>query len=248
MKLPHYIEEENSFVKKYLYPIMYEDKETNIKLVYSDELNELKEKLAPSIVEILSTAMARKKIAIVDSTLSKEEQMEFIRKFAQQNVTKVELTSVKDEVENFTKDNLINIELPEIVEYLSSKIKQKVNMFMTLEMPYIIEKLDINDDVTMIMVILDVMINSKSEMLSGIIINNNVRNSCVMGTPLKDIAAYYKSDIFGPVNNGIVINPTVENLERIFKSLSTVSNEKISDYILDVIADVSKEQTGTRKK
>ena len=251
MKLPDYLEENNRLVKKYLYPIMYEDKDNNVKLIYVDELNDLKKKLDSNIIEILEKAIERRKIAVVDSTLTKEEQLEFIKEFVQQNEKQQqnnEVTETSEEFENFFKDNSINVSPVDIANYLSSDIKNKVNIAMQLEMPYIIEKLYINDDITKIMVILDTIMNNKTKVLLGMVIDDNIKNSLIMGMPLKNIASYYKCNILGAINDDIEIDTFIENLEEIIKSTSNVSKEEAMDYTMSEIVEVRKQQEGNKKR
>lgn len=235
MKLPYHLEEQNRLAKSLLYPIMYEDKENNAKLIYTEELKNVMKDLDEDKKEILENYIKRKNIVIVDSSLTMEEQSEFIKKFIKENEDKT-----LEDYKHDKNDGSINVTPVDIAYYLSGNIKNEVNMAMQFEMPYLLEKLDINDDVTRIMVVLDVIMNGKSKILRPIRIDDKVRNSHIMGAPLKNIAAYYKCDVLGPINEEIEMERYIKKLEEIVKASSSVSDEQAMDYLLGTISAFKK--------
>ena len=304
MKLPEYIEEEKKLVAKYLYPIMYEDKETNTRLVYANAFEDVKKDLPAGTIAILEKAMDRQKIAVVDPSLNMEEQKQFIKDFVNQNEEKCAIDYVESAelhmnefylseavkaVEKLTNQELkvllearlsairlkldiekakentpVDVSMDNILDYLVSIAKFEVNMAMDFDMPYIMQKLKVNDDITRTMVILDLIINNKTKLLVGNpdLLNDNVKNSRVMGTTLKKIASHYKNEVLGPIEVDSQIGPFVAatgqmvkgsfdyfstNMEQIFKAASSVSDEERDDYIKSEIAEVIKEQQGGRK-
>ena len=304
MNLPDYIKKEKKVVAKYLYPIMYEDKETNTRLVYANAFEDVKKELPADTIAILEKAMDRQKIAVVDSSLNMEEQKQFIKDFVNQNEEKLAIDSVESaelhmnefylseavkaveklnnqelkvlletrlsairlklDIEKANENTSIDVSMSNILDYLVSRTKVEVNMAMDFDMPYMMQKLAVNDDITRTMVILDLIINNKTKLLVGNpnLLNDNVKNSRVMGTTLKKIASYYKNEVLGPIEAHSQIDLVVSatgrmikgsfdffstNMDQIIKAASSVNDEERDDYIMSEMAEIIREQQGGRK-
>ena len=259
-KIPPHIEEENRLITKHLYPIMYSVKGTDRKVIYTDELESLLKNLKENIAIKLEEIIEKKEFIVVDANLSEEEQKSYIKQVVTGKIEYEKFSFIRTmPTEEIKNDSTSKIEKEtseiivgplDIATYLSSDIKKEVNMAMKFDMAYIIEKLKVDDDKTRALVILDTVINDKSNILTGPVINRNVINVSIMGIPLTTILDYYKVYLFG-YSNSIIDEEAIgyiETLQEVFKPTYNVSKNEMMEYTRSVIEQINVQQEEPKKK
>ncbi len=238
-ELPDYLKEEKRILQTYLYPIMYNDKRSGIKIIYSDELDALKKDVNSNVCDMLDQIIEKKKIPVIDSSLSIEEQEKFIddflRKIEEEKETKKQTEETNQAVD------IININLSDLINYLTSQTKNMFNTAVAYDMPYYVEKIEFNSDTERALLLFDMIVNKKENFIyaNPDIINENVKKALFSDVPLKNIVAYYGNNIL-KANDDVILSESEKNAIKIYETIGKEDFEEVEknfDYGIENIIE-----------
>ena len=243
--------EYNRIITKYLAPIIYRHRATGVDVIYLNELNEVTKELRPSIVSLLKKYIDDQEIPVIDSSLNEDEETKFIQEFVRKKEEKAKQKEkdamIKDE-RKYKKEKLkeirknlkkinnieINIRPKDIIKCLNSYTKKNlVNEAIDLDMAYFIEKMYIKNDKERAMIVLDLLFNDKANFVeyNGLLLNNKVRKSKILGLPTKDVLSYYNILHTEKVELSDTKISIIKKFEKIFKSASEVTEKERCEFV-----------------
>ena len=221
-ELPEHIKEEQRILYKYLYPIMYSDKKSGINVIYSDEFDALMKDVNSNMRGAINEIVTKRKIPVINSSLTIEEQDKFIEDFLKKIDKEEEIneSEMPDDKEQLEDDKGLNIFFSELFIYFLGNAKAMLDKAVTYDMPYYIEHINFESDTERALLLCDIVINSKDHFLMANpdIINENVKRASFDNIPLKDVIAYYGSDVLGP-NNSIKLSDEKKHRLKILANL-----------------------------